>query len=230
MYPRAKWLIAAVIALASACAQTPAWAWLTPGSLRGFSSSGGGGSCPNGSTGALQYTNGSACVGVNITGLVLGRGSSSPTAYAGTSVSADQFISGLDASGAATGTNFRVDIPIAISGTPNTAGVYPVAINFNVTFPANFASSGNAGNSVAGCSPVSGGPFVPSESDVWTIYCNSTQIGTVTLSTSCVDTWATTGGTSKSCDGTVAHGAIISLLAPNPVSGSNESFILSGTR
>jgi len=224
---------ALLIAIAILCfAEGAAHAWLTPGSLKGFSGSGGGGSCPAGSTNSFQYNaGGGSCGGASITGLALGQGTgAAPTAYTGTSVSADQYISALSAAGVATAKNFRVDIPVGIQGTPNTSGVYPIAINFNVTFPADFAASGNAGNSVAKCSPVNGGPTNPSESDIWTIYCNSTQIGTVTLSTSCVDTWATTGDTSQSCDGTVSHGAVLSLLAPNPVSGANIGFILSGTR
>lgn len=73
---------------------------LVSGTIGGVSCGSAGGT-PGGSAGAIQYNNAGSFGGASITGLVLGNGASAPSAYAGISCSANQWLTGLTAAGAA---------------------------------------------------------------------------------------------------------------------------------
>jgi hypothetical protein len=73
-----------------------------------------------------------------------------------------------------------------------------------ITFPANFAGSVGA---------IATGGANPAASFVMAVFSNATQIGTITISTSGVFTFATTGGVAQN----VPAGNVIRILGPSPV-------------
>jgi hypothetical protein len=84
-----------------------------------------------------------------------------------------------------------------------------------LTFSANFAGS-----------PPSSCGSNPNESDTYTVKIAGSAIGTVTISTSCVATFATAGGSPEVC----LPGQRIELVKPITVSGTNIAITIVGAR
>lgn len=72
-------------------------------SITGAACSGGGSGAPAGSTGAIQYNNNGVFGGIVIPGLVLGNGSSAPSAYAGSSLATHNFGNAISSTGVLSG-------------------------------------------------------------------------------------------------------------------------------
>jgi len=86
---------------------------------------GAGGGTPGGTTGAIQYNNAGALGGAVLTGLVLGNGSSAPTAFGGNSLAAHNFANSISASGALSGAQPAFT---DLSGIASTAQVPTIAL------------------------------------------------------------------------------------------------------
>lgn len=117
-------------------------------------------------------------------------------------------------------TNIAVDVPFSIIGTPVTTEIIPITMVRTLTFGINFGADAPAVAAQAACKSN------PAETDDYLIKCNGTQIGDVSLSTSCVATFTTVGGTTKTC----AAGQILELDAPATVSGSGVGITLGAYR
>ena len=101
-------------------------------------------------------------------------------------------------------------------GIPTSSTIEVFQCPYTLNFPANF----NTPNSVGSCG------VNPSEQDIYTVKVAGSAIGTVTLSTSCVATFATTGGTAQICNA----GQRLELDGPATISGSDIGITLSYKR
>ncbi len=113
-----------------------------------------------------------------------------------------------------------VDLLFGISGTPTASQILPSACTRTLTFPADFTAANGAATSVASCGTN------PSETDDYLVKVAGTQIGDVSLSTSCVATLTTVSHVAKTCTATQR----IEVDAPATVSGANIAIVISGTR
>jgi len=106
-----------------------------------------------------------------------------------------------------------------LPGLPNAGqSVMGYAVAWPLTFPANFASPQSYGHCDTN----------PTATAVYTIYKNGSNVGTITISTSGIFTFATTGGVSFSCN----PNDFIEVVAPGSQDATlaNVGFTLVGTR
>src|SRR5216683_457878 len=108
-------------------------------------------------------------------------------------------------------TNPPADLLFSVSGTPTASQIFPGACTRTLTFPADFTAANGAATSVASCGTN------PSETDDYLVKVAGTQIGDVSLSTSCVATLTTVSHVAKTCTATQR----IEVDAPATVSGAN---------
>jgi len=196
--------------------------------------------CSNCSQAATCAATGTGALAVGINGAWNCNGGGSGSGSGVTSVTASSPVhsSGgstpnitIDAAPAISGANFTsstipktalafstqpYEIHLGITGTPTASQAYPDTCAQSVNFPANFTTP----TSVVSCGSN------PAETDDYIVKVAGTQIGDISISTSCVATLNTVSHTTQGC--TAAQR--IELDAPATVSGSNISIVIVGTR
>jgi hypothetical protein len=110
-------------------------------------------------------------------------------------------------------------------GVPTSGRFLNYTVPSAVTFAANFAATGTC-PAGANCVPASvvncAGPYPSGSPDVYFVEDNGSVIGQVSISTSCVGTFTTVGGTAK----TVAIGHQLGINAPASPTGGGISITL----
>ena len=151
--------------------------------------------------------------------LIYGGASGIFSRLAGPTVTGTYLLTEVPSGGLATAETLTLapyDIGVDFVGTPTASQVIAFTSVRVVNFPANFTTP---------TSQVSCGTN-PGETDDYLIKDGGTQIGDVSLTTSCVPTWTTVGGTTKS----LAVGDHLTIVAPATVSGADIAITLTGTR
>ena len=111
------------------------------------------------------------------------------------------------------------DIGVDFQGTPTASAIGAITCTRTISFAANFAVSGDNAAAQASCGTN------PSETDTYTVKVAGSGIGNLALSTSCVLTATTAGGSSQTC----TAGQRLEIDAPGTVSGSDISLVIAGT-